>query len=232
MKAKRTIVFVSFLILISSTLLLGATKDLLWSALTFSDTPETIEIARNMGISNPSLLEEVLFIRDIDMDNVVGREKAYLLLQHCSLQQIISKDKFFNVAFSLLSQIDTLVFPNRVNVERKKFTTLLSNYGLDFKTGNYIFSVADAFSSLISQLDGMTLNGLISNHGILNSLKAKIESAKQSIEKGNKDSAKVAINKINAAINEAEAQKGTHITSDAVTIFSAFCQNLIHQIEK
>lgn len=232
MKAKRQIVIVSFLILISSTLLLGATKDLLWSALTFSDTPETIESARNMGISNPILLEEVLFIRDIDKDNVVGRENAYLLLQYCSFHQIISKDKFFNVAFDLLSQIDTIVFPNRVNIEKKKFTTLLSNYGLDFKTGYYIFSIADAFSSLISQLDGMALKGLISNQGVLNSLKVKIESAKQLIEKGNKDSVKAAVNKINAAINEAEAQKGNHITSEAVTIFTTFCQNLIHQLEK
>jgi hypothetical protein len=45
-------------------------------------------------------------------------------------------------------------------------------------------------------------------HGIVNSLDAKLESAAKSIEKGNN---KAAINKLEAFINEVNAQQAKHI---------------------
>jgi hypothetical protein len=227
MNAKKTFILVCFLLLFYTPLLFGATKEILWSALTFSDTSETIESARNMGINNLALLEEVLFIKDLELDNVVAREKAYLLFQYCSLHNLLPKDEFFAISLRLLSQIDILVFPARKNAERQKFVALLGNYGIDPKTGLFMFSTQEAFSVLLSQLTSSHSIGLLSNSGVLNSLKKKLESAKKSFETGHNNAA---INKLTATINEVKAQDGVHIPHELAIVFTAFCQNLINHI--
>lgn len=228
MKALSRIFLFCFLILASSSVF-GLTKETLWSALTFADTPESNVAARSLGLSNPAILEEVLFIKDTEKDNVVGRESAFLLLQECSLQQIVSKEYFFLIAFRFLSQIDRLAFPNIAETERDKFASLIGAYGKDLQSGNFLFSLQESFSVLVMQIDAMYSNGLISDDGLLNSLKAKIRNAQKLSEKGN--TSKAAANLLLAAINEAEAQRSKHITVEAARIFIAFCQRIIRQIE-
>ncbi|HNW34282.1 MAG TPA: hypothetical protein PKM25_05070 [Candidatus Ozemobacteraceae bacterium] len=229
MKAKSRIILFFFLFLVSTSVF-GLNKETLWSALTFADTPESNVAARSLGLSNPSILEEVLFIKDTEKDNVVGRESAFLLLQECSLQQIISKEYFLLIAFRFLSQIDKLAFPNIVEKERDKFISMIGAYGKDLQSGNFLFSLQESFSVLVLQIDAMYANALISDYGLLNSLRAKIRNAQKLSEKWN--TSKAAANLLLAAINEAEAQQGKHLTVEAARIFITFCQRIIKQIEE
>ena len=73
-------------------------------------------------------------------------------------------------------------------------------------------SLGGLIDRLISLKDSMPGYGWITNQGIINSLNVKLNSAKQSILKGNN---KAAQNQLNAFINELEAQKGTHVNEHA-----------------
>jgi 2',3'-cyclic-nucleotide 2'-phosphodiesterase (5'-nucleotidase family) len=66
--------------------------------------------------------------------------------------------------------------------------------------------------NLITDLDEFRTNGEIKKSGIYNSLHSKLEGALAKLEEGNP---KAAINKLQAFINQVNAQSGKHITSDA-----------------
>lgn len=79
--------------------------------------------------------------------------------------------------------------------------------------------------------------GWIKNKGILQSLDAKIESAKRALERGQ---TKTAMNKLNAFINEVEAQgcasyedcpPGKHLTSEAYGLLKYNAQYLIDHLQ-
>jgi len=65
----------------------------------------------------------------------------------------------------------------------------------------------------------------------MNSLLVKLQTAKAAIEKHKAKGIVQAINKIEAAINEANAQKGKHFKEDGCLIFLEYCTNLIAQIK-
>ena len=222
---------VMFLLIFSICTGYSADSETLWRALTFSDTPDSAQEAQQLAYANPNILEEVLFISDSNRDNSVARESSLILLEKCSLKGIITKERYFNNAFRLLAQIDNYVNPQRISSEKKLITTLLANYGFNQFKQIFEINLFDNFSSLLSFLNTMFSNGLIKNNGILNSLKSKISNAKDLLEKKTENVKIPAINKIEAAISEAEAQKGNHLTAEATTMFVTYCQNLITQIK-
>ena len=69
--------------------------------------------------------------------------------------------------------------------------------------------------------------GWIKNKGIENSLDAKLENAKKKLEQGNTTAAK---NLLNAFINEVEAQKDKHLTSEAYGLLKYNVQYLIEKL--
>ncbi|HBO84351.1 MAG: hypothetical protein A2073_05785 [Deltaproteobacteria bacterium GWC2_42_11] len=69
--------------------------------------------------------------------------------------------------------------------------------------------------------------GWITNQGIEQSLDAKLENAKKKIEQGNKNAAK---NILNAFINEVEAQKDKHLTSEAYGLLKYNVEYLIGRL--
>lgn len=200
------------------------TKDDLWGALTFSDTQKSIEEARRLALENPNILEEIIFLSDSEKDNSVARFNSIVHLETCSLTGIITKERFFNNIFRLLSQITNYVHPLRLENDKKNIIAIMSNYS--GKQDNPLLNL----STLLSILDSMFSNNLIKNEGIFKSLKSKISNAKDFFEK--KPNLKnPIINKIQAAINEAEAQRGKHLTEEAYLVFSAYCNNVIVQIQ-
>jgi 2',3'-cyclic-nucleotide 2'-phosphodiesterase (5'-nucleotidase family) len=75
-----------------------------------------------------------------------------------------------------------------------------------------ITATAKRIQNLIADTNDLYEDGEIDNHGILNSLLAKLEGALAAYERGK---TKSAINKLEAFIKEVEAQSGKHITPDA-----------------
>ena len=69
--------------------------------------------------------------------------------------------------------------------------------------------------------------GWITNQGIEQSLDAKLENAKKKIEQGNKNAAK---NILGAFINEVEAQRDKHLTSEAYGLLKYNVEYLIGKL--
>ena len=69
--------------------------------------------------------------------------------------------------------------------------------------------------------------GWITNQGIEQSLDAKLENAKKKIEQGNTNAAK---NILEAFINEVEAQKDKHLTSEAYGLLKYNVEYLIGKL--
>jgi hypothetical protein len=66
------------------------------------------------------------------------------------------------------------------------------------------------------------------NSGILNSLLQKLDNAQKSLNKGQTNAA---INKLNAFINEVQAQSGKHITTEAAALLVADAQWVIAHLK-
>jgi len=98
-----------------------------------------------------------------------------------------------------LGQVDV-----SINVDTKKLT--IDNYQLNTIEGLV------TLEGLIADLEDFYEAGEISNKGVFNSLLTKLEGAQASLSK---DNAKAAANKLDAFLNEVEAQSGKHIASDA-----------------
>lgn len=83
---------------------------------------------------------------------------------------------------------------------------------------NYVIDLKHQTSSL----------GWITNKGIEQSLDAKLENAKKKLEQGNNTAAK---NILEAFINEVEAQKDKHLTSEAYALMKYNVQYLMEKIQ-
>ena len=88
-------------------------------------------------------------------------------------------------------------------------------------------SLGGLIDRLISLKDSMPGYGWITNQGIINSLNVKLNSAKQSILKGNN---KAAQNQLNAFINELDAQKGKQVNENAWVLLKANAEYLISKL--
>ncbi|MDZ7262124.1 MAG: hypothetical protein ONB05_08475, partial [candidate division KSB1 bacterium] len=71
--------------------------------------------------------------------------------------------------------------------------------------------------------------GWIDNQGIANSLDAKLDNAKKQLEKGK---TKTAINVLQAFVNEVEAQKDKHLTSEAYALLKYNAEYLIKKLSE
>jgi hypothetical protein len=82
---------------------------------------------------------------------------------------------------------------------------------------------------LISDVNTAYEKGWIDNQGIANSLDQKLENAKNQLEKGKTNTA---INMLSAFLNEVEAQKDKHLTSEAYALLKFNAEYLIQRLEE
>ena len=90
-----------------------------------------------------------------------------------------------------------------------------------------VFEPLSFLDNLISLKEQAYSLGWIDNKGILNSLNQKLEAAKKNIEKGKIETAK---NILGAFINEVEAQKEKHLSSEAYALLKFNAQYLIENL--
>lgn len=229
---KRKIILVVF-VLFFPTILLGQvySVDSLRRLIEFSDTPDSHRAAREAAFQNPGLLEQILFIPKEERDNGVARSNAFSYLLGCSTTGVISKEHFFDLAFKLMKDIDQYAFPGQKEIEMAFYRGVVSNYGYDPINNTSFLDVFEMFVACGSSLNQMFRHGLISNSGVLNSLKQKLTSASDSLKKLDSKGKKPALNKLSAALKESQAQRGKHLSEDAYVVFSKNCENLIKIVE-
>lgn len=88
-------------------------------------------------------------------------------------------------------------------------------------------SINSLIDRLITLKDSMPSYNWITNQGIINSLNAKLDSAKSSLLRGNFKTAK---NQLNAFINELDVQKGKHVNENAWALLKANAEYLLTKI--
>jgi hypothetical protein len=207
------------------------TKDYLRNMLTHSDSPESIEEARSLAIANPQILESIIFTPKEDLDNSIARHNSLVYLCECAQTGKITADYFFDISLRLIKNISQYSFPEQVDEELLAFRGIVFSYGFDPIRKVVYVNIFSNFKAFLTALEKMVQYNQISNLGIYNSLKTKITKAKEVLEKQRERGKKPAINKINAAINEAEAQRGKHLTENGFQIFVGYCKNLTEQIK-
>jgi hypothetical protein len=90
--------------------------------------------------------------------------------------------------------------------------------------------IALAFLDTLASYKHQALDlGWIDNQGIATSLDQKLENIKKQLEKGK---TKQAINMLNAFLNEVEAQKDKHLTSEAYALLKYNAEYLIQRLEE
>ncbi|MCD6115879.1 hypothetical protein J7K93_02595 [bacterium] len=82
---------------------------------------------------------------------------------------------------------------------------------------------------LINDVNTAYGKGWIDNKGIANSLGKKLENAKKQLKKGEK---KTAVNNLNAFVNEVEAQKDKHLTSETYALLKYNTEFLIERLSQ
>jgi 2',3'-cyclic-nucleotide 2'-phosphodiesterase/3'-nucleotidase len=90
------------------------------------------------------------------------------------------------------------------------------------------FTVTATSQSLVSSVNRFFTEGLIDNGGTQNSLLQKLGNAQKDIDKGKRNTA---INKLEAFINEVQAQSGKHITVEAASLLIADAQWVIAHLK-
>lgn len=204
------------------------TRDSLAATLAMADDEKSVNEAHILALQNPQLLEEILFIPKEVMDNGVARSNAFVYLLECTGPGgPVTKEYFFGLAFRLIKDINKYAFPDQVEGELAYYRGQLANYGFDPVLKINHLSALDSLKAFLVCLDALFSNNLIDNEGVFKSLKAKVSNAQQFLEKQKKEPA---INILTAAINEVEAQKNKHLTTDAYYILKMSCEKLIEQI--
>lgn len=87
----------------------------------------------------------------------------------------------------------------------------------------------DLIDMLISDVNTAYEKGWIDNRGIANSLDKKLENAKKQLEKGKTNTA---VSILNAFVNEVEAQKDKHLTSEAYALLKYNAEYLLTKLKE
>ncbi len=226
MKKLISVITIALFLLSSKTNLFcetGITKEELAKRFYQADDPASTREVTATAFENIELMEEILLTPDI---GCVARFNSFSLLAQASLTGLISKERFFNIALHQIANIQNLAGAARAQDELRSFSAMIAYYSYN-PIGATGLPISDNFQNALSILDAMFNNKLIANEGILNSIKKKVDTAKEDVIKKDKTPA---INKLKAAINEINAQNGKHITKEGVSILSSYINNLIAQI--
>jgi hypothetical protein len=193
--------------------------------LNYTCTIADITEAKKLAIQNMSLTEQILFLNDTSSrNNGTARCNIIQILRRCAINGTISQSHFFDLILRLYNQITSIALAKTVELEKGDIKGVLTSIGNDAP-------LATNFSTFPVMANSLTTSGFIKNQGILNSLTQKIANAKDILDKKGADAKNTAINKIQAAINELDAQRGKHITEDGYQILSGYCRNLIAKIQ-
>lgn len=177
---------------------------------------------------NIGMIEEIVFFSDMVDDNSCARENILALLRYYAEGgTIYTKEKYFDILLRLYNQVTTVVHPIHLEDTKNLIKGQLSSFGLVSSKSPLSFS----FSAFPALTNSMMAAGFIKNQGLQNSLTQKVANAKETMEKRGPDSKNTAVNKVQAALNELDAQRGKGISEDGYQILSACCKNLITKIQ-
>lgn len=205
------------------------TIDELMRYLAFTDDRGLRKTALEYVVTHPEVAKEILFFPNPVSFQNAAKQNAFVCLKIASYRGFSSPEEFFDVSCRLIANIE-LYHPQEARERALKwYSTGLANYHWTEKPGTYK-ELSVMFENSLKALSAMEKNGLIVHSGIRNSLAAKIDGAKDAVDKHQGKGFNQAINKIEAAMSEANAQRNKGLKEIACVVFLQYCKNLIWQM--
>lgn len=182
---------------------------------------------QSAAMQNLNLVEEIIFFSDFTENNETARDNGLSILSGSADVGVYPKERYFNTFLRLYSQAASIVRPSRLERLKRMIIASLASFGMVDSSSPF----SSNFSNFPTLVNSMASAGLIKNQGILNSLAQKLSNAKDILDKKGPNAKTTAINKIQAAVNELDAQRGNGVSEDGYQILSGYCKNLISKLQ-
>ncbi|MBQ3644655.1 MAG: hypothetical protein II961_08675 [Candidatus Riflebacteria bacterium] len=187
---------------------------------------KTVEHSISIGLENWNMLPDILIMPS---GHSTARLNAMRILNEARRKGFISNERFISIMINQLKNNRLYTSNNEIviqtEVNRIDFLVSCMNYreweGGALTTLDVNYTDAGLIVNKMKEYD------LIKNNGLKNSLAKKYENSLKSLKKGNKTPA---INILEAAKNEINAQSGKGIDTTAASILIRYTDNLIAHI--
>ena len=184
---------------------------------------DTCNYATQLAMENLEMLPNILIIPS---GHPIARHNALAILSEARYAKMFSNDRFLSIMLNQIKNIRLYTSDDEVEFELKYIDSLISLMSYIPWQGS-VCSLDENYSNADLIITKMKENDLIKNNGLKNSLAKKYENSLKSLKKGNKTPA---INQLEAAKNEINAQSGKGIDTTAANILIRYTDNLIAHI--
>ena len=184
---------------------------------------DTSNYATQLAMENLEMLPNILIIPS---GHPIARHNALAILSEARYAKMFSNDRFLSIMLNQIKNIRLYTSDDEVEFELKYIDSLISLMSYIPWQGS-VCSLDENYSNADLIITQMKEHDLIKNNGIKNSLAKKYENSLKSLKKGNKTPA---INQLEAAKNEINAQSGKGIDTTAANILIRYTDNLIAHI--
>ncbi len=195
---------------------------------------DTCNYATQLAMENLEMLPNILIIPS---GHPIARHNALAILSEARYAKMFSNDRFLSIMLNQIKNIRLYTSDDEVEFELKYIDSLISLMSYIPWQGS-VCSLDENYSNANLIITKMKENDLIKNNGLKNSLAKKYENLKNSLAKKYENSLKSlkkgnktpAINQLEAAKNEINAQSGKGIDTTAANILIRYTDNLIAHI--
>ena len=187
---------------------------------------KTLEHTMSVGLENWNMLPDVLIMPS---GHSTARLNAMAILNEARRKGFISNERFISIMINQLKNNRLYTSNNEIVIETElnRIDYLISCMNYRKWEGGALTTLDVNYADAELIADKMKEYDLIKNNGIKNSLAKKYENSLKSLKKGNKTPA---INQLEAAKNEINAQSGKGIDTTAANILIRYTDNLIAHI--
>ena len=199
------------------------TQDILIGYLSSVHSIDTVNYSRQLAMEHLEMLPNILIIPS---GHPIARHNALAILSEARYAKKFSNARFLSIMLNQIKNIRLYTSDDEVEFELKLIDSLISFMSYIPWHGS-VCSLDENYSNANLIITQMKENDLIKNNGIKNSLAKKFENSLKSFKKGNKTPA---INILEAAKNEINAQSGKGIDTTAANILIRYTDNLIAHI--
>lgn len=199
------------------------TQDILIGYLSSVHSIDTVNYSRQLGMEHLEMLPNILIIPS---GHPIARHNALAILSEARYAKKFSNARFLSIMLNQIKNIRLYTSEDEIEFELNYIDSLISFMSYTPWQGATC-SLDENYSNANLIITQMKEHDLIKNNGIKNSLAKKYENSLKSLKKGNKTPA---INQLEAAKNEINAQSGKGIDTTAASILIRYTDNLIAHI--
>ena len=221
---KNNIILIIFLILsLFTNVCYAFSQEKIIRLLSSADDEQSAKYTLQIGFDNLEMLPNILLLKNC---NPLARDNSIIILTNATYKKLFSKERYMSIMLNQIKNIHLYTAPSEMELDRIFISNVVSYFSYRLDQGA-LCSLDENYSNADLIITQMKEHDLIKNNGIKNSLAKKYENSLKSLKKGNKTPA---INQLEAAKNEINAQSGKGIDTTAANILIRYTDNLIAHI--